>query len=354
MGLYPVAVNIYFKWIAVKRNLNVHFFLPILSRAALARRIWYGLFSNVFAHEMDMFAKARLNYYRQMESTQGNIFLLRRNVHRIEKGLLMENRKPLFALDYIAETVEEYLKIRQHNPTSSVLDWADDVLTSYFGVVAEHPTVSMARQKFNLNKTKPIDCKLEFIPFVSKPFNQDELPLIASLFGQLVHHRKSVRVFEKEKIPSRQLIDQAVALANQSPSSCNRQPYQFLFFDDKNLVSKLSEIPGGTKGFSAGIPMLCVVVGQMDVSPSPGDKHLMYVDGSLAAMTLMLALESLGLSSCPINWPDNADIEKKFRKHVPLKPYERPLMMIAIGYAHQEGLVAFSKRKGLDEIRKYN
>ena len=48
--------------------------------------------------------------------------------------------------------------------------------------------------------------------------------------------------------------------------------------------------------------MIIVIVGELDAYEYDRDRHLIYIDGSLAAMTFMLALETLGLSSCPINW----------------------------------------------------
>lgn len=353
-GLFPFAERIYFRWIAFKRVWNVRVFLPLMVRVPLFRRMWYGFFSGVFSHEIAMYVKARLVYYRGMEGAQGNMPLLRRNIHRLEKGLLMVPRKPVFAVDYISETVSEYLKVKQNFPESSVLDWADDVLTSYFSVVAPHPVADCARERYFQNRTKPAGCALEFVPFQAEALVEERRRELEDSLNELLARRKSVRVFQAGRIPARDLIDKAVLMASNSPSSCNRQPFEFRFFDDPALVKQLSAIPGGAKGFSAGIPVLCAVVGKMDVSPSPGDRHLIYIDGSLAAMTLMLALESLGVATCALNWPDNHDLESAFRKVVDMEEYERPIMLMAIGYADDAGLVAFSRRKSLDEIRKYN
>ena len=60
---------------------------------------------------------------------------------------------------------------------------------------------------------------------------------------------------------------------------------------------------------------------------------LVYIDGSLAAMQLMLALESLGLSSCSINWPDVEERERQLAKILGLAYQERTVMLLAVGYA---------------------
>lgn len=80
----------------------------------------------------------------------------------------------------------------------------------------------------------------------------------------------------------------------------------------------------------------------------------MYVDGSLAAMNFMLALESMGVSSCPLNWPEDKKKDDIMAQVLSLDKFERPIMMIAYGYSAQDGKLACSVRKPLDQLRKYN
>ena len=71
-------------------------------------------------------------------------------------------------------------------------------------------------------------------------------------------------------------------------------------------------------------------------------------------MSFMLALETLGLSSCAINWPDIEAREKKMETFLKLEKYQRPLMLMGIGYPDPKGMVAFSAKRPIEEIRKYN
>ena len=81
---------------------------------------------------------------------------------------------------------------------------------------------------------------------------------------------------------------------------------------------------------------------------------MIYIDASLSAMAFMYALETMGLSSCPINWPDIEEREKKAEKLLNLRQEERIIMAISLGYPDPEGLVAYSAKKDLDQIRSYN
>ena len=71
-------------------------------------------------------------------------------------------------------------------------------------------------------------------------------------------------------------------------------------------------------------------------------------------MAFMYALETLGLSSVAINWPDFGLLENKMKKKLKLKPYERPVLLMGVGYAKKSGRIPYSKKKPLDELRSYN
>jgi nitroreductase len=71
-------------------------------------------------------------------------------------------------------------------------------------------------------------------------------------------------------------------------------------------------------------------------------------------MGFMYALETLGLASSAINWPDFEPLEAKMARTLALTPSERVVMLIAVGYADPEGIIPFSQKKSLDVLRTYN
>jgi nitroreductase len=169
----------------------------------------------------------------------------------------------------------------------------------------------------------------------------------------LAYRRRSVRWFLPTAVP-RELIDRAITVADLSPSACNRQPFEYRVFDDPELIARVAAIPKGTRGFAHGFPAFVVLVGRMRAFFSERDRHLIYIDGALGAMALMLALESLGLSSCPINWADDAEQERDMTRTLGLAPDERVVMCLALGYPDPEAMVPYSAKKPLDRIRRYN
>ena len=170
---------------------------------------------------------------------------------------------------------------------------------------------------------------------------------------QLSLRRRSVRWFEDRSVP-RELIDKALMVARQSPSACNRQPFEYRFYDDPKLVRNISSLPFGAGGYSHNIPVICVVVGKQENYFSSRDRHVIYIDSSLSIMAFMFALETLGLASCPINWPDFEPLEIKMQNTLGLQAYERPIMLIAVGYPREDGVIPFSEKKPLHTIRSFN
>jgi nitroreductase len=327
--------------------------LALFARWRFLSATYYILLSRSFGREQQAVIYGRLEYLEGL-GARINRYLLRRNIHRLEKGLLMRPRREIFALGYILETVECYEKIITSRESDSSIEyelqWAHDVLEKYFSVVSSHQTIDEARRKF-LGLDKPGTDGAEHVPY--KRDLSTPSPVSYEALLKLARRRKSVRWYLPKPVP-RELIDKAVSIAALSPSACNRQPFQFYIFDEVELVQKVAEMPMGTQGFSHNIPVVVAVVGRLRAYFSERDRHLIYIDGALAAMSFMYALETLGLASCPINWPDMEHRERKMAKLLGLELDERVIMLISLGYPDPEGMVAYSQKKALGEILSYN
>lgn len=310
-----------------------------------------------FNREQYAVLRGRRDYYRNLSRNRRTRTELRRNIHRLEKGILMRPRRPVFALDYLVETIEFYERaITQRDPSAinddSELAWAHNVLAEYFGVVdAEEPVVARASARFETTLAAYNPATTDKVPY-RRAHGARSAARYEDLLD-LAMQRRSVRWFQPRPVP-RDLVDKALLVARQSPSACNRLPYEFRIFDDPEMVRKVASIPFGAAGYGHQIPTIAVLVGRLNHYFSPRDRHVIYVDASLAAMSFMLALEALGLASSVINWPDFEPLEHKMQKTLALDDDERVIMLLAIGYADPEGLVAYSEKKPLDVIRRYN
>ena len=287
---------------------------------------------------------------------------LRRCIHRLEKGLVMKPRRDVFGLDYIGLAVELYEPVHSaaDDEAEPLRRWAGDVLEAYFAVAGPHPTIDRARERFEATRTRPPGQPPA--PFVGRdggdkaaPFRRDLAPLQVDYDGllELAQRRRSVRWFDGRPV-DRDLVDKALLVGGQAPSACNRQPFTFRFYDDPELVSALARIPMGTAGIWHNFPSVCVLVGDLSAFAHQRDRHVIYIDASLATMGFQLALETLGLSSCCLNWPDVPRLEKRIRSVIHLEDHERIVMLMAIGYPDPDGGVPHSEKRPLSELRSWN
>jgi nitroreductase len=311
--------------------------------------VYFSLFSRRFYGEHRAVLSGRLRYYEDLKGGGTSSPQLRRNIHRLEKGLVMKPRRDVFAERYILETVQAFQRARA-TPEYSVdeLRWASDVLEEYFSVVSNTTVIQRARAAFGGGDAAAVPD--DGHQRASKPYPRSNSPAPAVSFEdlhKLFVRRRSVRWYLQEQVPG-ELIYKAIDAAAQAPSACNRQPFRFIVSTQQEWATRIAECAGGTAGYSQQLPAIIVIVGDLSAYPLERDRHLIYIDASLATMQLMLAAETLGLSTCPINWPDVESAEQRIRELLKLPPHERVVMLLAIGYGDPESGVPYSQKKQSD------
>lgn len=295
---------------------------------------------------------AGIDAYNHGKEAPLHAYELRRNIHMLEKGITMKPRRNEFGLAYIEDTVLAYNRICC-DPTSTLLGtseahWMQSVLAEYFDVTStsENPLIRKLRIDFESYQTS-----LELIsgPHIS---GDRVSPVEFEDLRRLAEDRRSVRWF-LDTVVDRAIVDRAFSLAAEAPTACNRQPYRFEVFDEPDSIAKVGAIPMGTRGYLHQIPGLIVVVGDLSAFFDERDRHLIYVDSCLAAMSFIFGLEAQGVSSCCINWPDIPDKDEAMAQILGLKSHERVVMLIAYGYADPLGLVPFSAKKSFESVREF-
>ena len=314
------------------------------------------MLNTAFRREQQVILAGRKQFEADKNCPADSSSLLRRNIHRLEKGLISRPQREVFALQYLQETVSVYERMINQYESHGIpeIAWANDVLNQYFRVTGSHPLIDELRAKFlalpDIALDSPPDratCRAPYVRQCSDPAVGYEQML------ELSRQRRSIRWFRQEPVP-RELLLKALAVATHSPSACNRQPFQFRIFDEPKTVRQVAQLPAGTVGYEHNFPCIIVVVGRQRYYFDERDRHLIYIDGSLAAMSFVLALETLGLSSCCINWPDIEERERKAENLLELEPDERPVMFIAVGYPDPNGLVAYSEKRSPEELSRFN
>lgn len=310
--------------------------------------IFYALDRN-FLSDYSSFAIGAAKYERMAED-KAVTSLLRRNCHRIEKGIVHPNRKSVFALDFINETLVafEYVQLRlEHSSTAA---WASSVLECYFSLAkSDDARFISAFNRYNDILKEGAKCKGLFSGVAYHPISD---PQAAINLKKIIDTRKSVRRFEEnETDPSAIALALNAALA--APSSCNRQCYRYIITNDREMAGKIASVSAGTAGWSDQIPSVALVVADYAGFRWSANRHGPYIDATLSIMPFVLTLEALGISSCLINWADSSVTRKKIRKLVSLSNTEKVVLTIAFGKAKSDQIVPRSAKKTLEEICTY-
>jgi nitroreductase len=321
--------------------------LKLFYSSRILAKIYYFFFDTSFNREMFSVIQGKRSYYRISLGNNKNKFQLVRNIHKIEKGISMKNRRAVFALDYIEETVETYLNLKNNLNNDSQMYWAKEVLYNYFEITdSNNPIIGKTKKKFLDN---PDNFHFKNIPYKSS--ERVESTISYDDFLILNKRRRSVRWYKQKEV-NLELVNKAIELSLQSPSACNRQPFQYYIIQDEKILRRLSKLPMGTTGYADNIPLLIAVVGDLSAYFDERDRHVIYIDSSLSVMSFILALETLGLSSCIINWPDIEIKEKKIQSILKLDNNQRVILLISIGYADQEGMIPFSCKRDVKNAIK--
>ena len=329
---------------------------PVFVKTPFLSHLYFVFFNRTYLREQFALLQGNQAYNKRINSkTKQSNPLLRRNIHRIEKGLIMQPRRAVFALDYIEETQNAFLLAYQSNIQKQELCWAKDVLTEFYQNVDLNQSSLLKRLSNEFNEFNEFKGLEPTNTNACIPYVNHQLPTLNLNYEELfdfIKIRRSTRWFKQTSV-CHEKIKKAITIASQAPSACNRQGYNFYVVDQHPLLSQVSKLAIGGGGFADNIPCIIALVGDYSYYEHVRDRHVIYIDASLAAMQFMQALPTLGLSSCPLNWPELKVLDKKLSKLLKLETYQKTIMLIAVGEAEPEGGIPYSQKKTAEQLIRF-
>lgn len=142
-----------------------------------------------------------------------------------------------------------------------------------------------------------------------------------------IYDRRSVRSF-LDKSVNPDLVQEILRSGMYAPSGYNRQPWHFVVFDDKNVISNVRAMhPYATSLATA--PVCIMVCGDKEKELASG---FYQVDCSAAIENMLLAAKALGLDTCWMGIYPWEDVMSAFSKEFALPEHVEPFALIALGY----------------------
>ena len=272
--------------------------------------------------------------------------------HVIEKGITMPDRKLGFGRDVVLQTInlcEVYVK-KGYDVTDNQFLHALGVLDEYLRIHESnnfelnkkvvHKIRSVLNRGITFEKTEQIcTTKQEYFRDVNASFDKFSMS------------RYSLRNLEKGV--DIELIKKALQIAQNAPSSCNRQASRVYVVEKEKIVGKILNVQQGSRGFGHLSDKLLVVTVDIGVYASPRERNAGYVDGGMYGMNLLYALHCLKIGACTLNCYFSPKSEKMIRKICDIPNSEMFIMMILIGNVPDNFSVALSKRQEVVKVTKF-
>ena len=334
------------------------FLVRLVARFPLLIALYYYLKGSFYLEQKRvLLGTLKFREGSALDTADFPLYRVIRSTHALELGLSAKNRRSVFAEDYIESLTDDLERcVTTLNAKSDVssekatIHWTCDVIAKYFSLVSITPPIERAEKRF-----KEILKALAYIPGERLPYKRGGHQSLISYeaLQELAIKRRSVRWFLEQTVP-REIIDKAMRIASLSPSACNRQAFEFRVYDDPRLMKKICELPLGMGMYKDNVPCVIVIIGKQQGYESERDRHVIFIDASLAAMAFQFALETLGLASSCANWAAIPWREKKIEKLLNLADTEQIIMLMSVGYPDPEGFIPYSQKRSLDTLRSYN
>ncbi|MEL6928885.1 MAG: nitroreductase family protein [Cyanobacteria bacterium J06600_6] len=285
--------------------------------------------------------------YKTKQRHQGRITA---HYHQIEKGLSLQHTRVGFGKEVVRHLVKMLQTYQQNYGADELTQIALDTLFAYykFNLEAGHDNSELYQQLIAL---KQIDSReLGKVGGTISVTKEQIHQAITGDFSEFVQARHSIRQFDTIKTVDPKTIEQAVAMAIQTPSVCNRQTWKVYSYSDREAKKRILAYQNGNRGFGENASQILIVTSDLNYFMTPAERHQCFIDGGMFAMSLVYALHSLCVGTCCLNWSADYKRDLALKAEAQISQAESVIMMIAVGHLPDNFVVASSPRKKLSEI----
>ena len=276
--------------------------------------------------------------------------------HPIEKGLTMPKMRLGFGYENITMLISDcneykknYIKERYDNKSFGYEQYSHALST-----LIEYKQV---HEDANYNLDKSLVKKIEILTkeidpdFIHTQINTTKgeyFKYSNSSFNLFLKSRYSARNFHGE-ININDIIE-AIEIAKDSPSACNRQPSRVHIIESLELKTKILKLQGGNRGFGHLADKVLVVTAELAGYRDVSERNGVFVDGGLFSMNLLNALHYKKIIACPLNWCNSNSNDIKLREVLKLPQSQTVIMLIACGDAPDKFKLAYSKKNNTRSV----
>ncbi len=280
-------------------------------------------------------------------------------VHSVEKGLGLKNTQPGHSSKPVNNLINKMFSYmgRGYDVNDFAFRETFRVISAYIEYQKQFDTSSFPEfpeieRKFNFLKGKLgeefVSKTEETLLAGSRIISKEELLKGKDFdFGSFISSRHSIRMYEDKPINAHD-IKKAVEIANQSPSACNRQPTMVYFSNNKKVVEQIDKLITGSNGFKGETPNYLVVTTDR-AKFMQEEQFQWYINGGIYLSYLTLALHSLGIGSCIMQWKAFYKTEKELKALLGISAHEAIIAIVGCGYYQDDTKCIYAQRKAAEE-----
>ncbi|MBC2595315.1 nitroreductase family protein [Ruficoccus amylovorans] len=277
--------------------------------------------------------------------------LIMKDAHRVEKGLSLAGMRPFFGermIGHLQMLIGCYVERYGYD------FYADCGLLSLRRYVGAHDAF---RGQSGYEKISLVEafCDTHRSPGFGTRVGVDTLSreeffeCADASFAQFVAGRRSVRDFSGKRI-AQDTIRQAAALAQRFPSVCNRQSVELYYYNEPARVREILRLQNGNRGFGETLGGVAVITAIADEFEGVGERNQPYVDGGMFLMNFLLALHSLKVGACALNWSVGPGRDRQLKKLLGLDDGLVVISLVGVGEVSERLKIACSPRKPLGDV----
>lgn len=268
--------------------------------------------------------------------------------HRLEKGMALPSPRYGFGRDVVVRLMRTIARHEKEYGVADVTVFARGALAEYrrFNAAKIAPELEATIDRFLS------ECANERCGGVAALTAETLFPFDSEAAQRFLLSRHSVRQFDGRPVP-REILQKAVRIAQQAPSVCNRQSARVFVSTDRSKMDAMLRLQNGNRGFGDCLGAVIVVASDMRAFTSMGERNQCWVDGGIFAMSLGLALHSLHVGACMLNWSVEPGRDRALRRLLDLDDNYAIITMMGAGHPPDSLVVAASPRRRTESIVKF-
>jgi nitroreductase len=293
-----------------------------------------------------------LEYQQSPDKLRARIMIW---THSIEKGLALPEPRPGFGKETVKNLLCGLQSYLSEFKVDSVIHQSVGVLNTYLNWNAKQGVVIQELRE----KLAELETSLNLAPMGNgyrgvATFRRDEYEKACnSSFASLAASRCSLRNFTDEPVTA-ETIRRAIGIAIRTPSVCNRQPWFVHCFQGAEKCRQILQYQKGNSGFGHRVQTVLLITCKLGYFTGIGERNQLYIEGGLFGMSMVYALQYLGLGCCTLNLSFTREQDRKLRAGAGIPDEETFIFMIAVGHVPETCNIAESGRRPLKEFVRFH